>query len=83
MVFLVRAEVRLVREARRKGEEGRVRVNADLGRLFPTKKSDSIVNVRKTKNYRDLRAKLEMEMVDERERRLCPHRRSRMSQWLC
>ena len=53
MVLLVRAEVRLVREPRRNGqEEGRVCVNVDLCRLFPTKKKDSIVNVRKTKKYR-------------------------------
>ena len=49
MVLLVRAEVRLVREPRRNGqEEGRVCVTVDLCRLFPTKKKDSIVNVRKT-----------------------------------
>ena len=65
MVLLVRGEVRLVRAARRRGEEGRVKVNAELCRQFPGKKRDSIVNVRKTKNYRDLRARLEIELEEE------------------
>ena len=68
MVLLVRAAVRLVREARRNGhDEGRVRVNAELCRLFPTKKKDSIINVRKTKNYKELRARIELEVVVDTE----------------
>ena len=68
MVLLVRAEVRLVREARRNGhDEGRVRVNAELCRLFPTKKKDCIINVRKTKNYKELRARIELEVVVDTE----------------
>ena len=67
MVLLVRGEIQLVRAARRRGEEGRVKVNADLLRRFPHKKRDSNVNVRKTKNYRDLRARLETEMEESDE----------------
>ena len=66
IVLLVRAEIHLVWEARKRGqEEGRVRVNADLCRRFPSKKRDSIVNVRNTKNYRDLRSRLEGTMIEE------------------
>ena len=67
MVLLVRGEVQLVRAARQRGEDGRVKVDAELARRFPTKKKDSIVNVRKTQNYRDLRARLETEIGEESE----------------
>ena len=75
---MAREELRLVREATKRGVTCRVNVNADLCRAFPHRSMDAIKGLRKKLKYLSLRARLGDEEKESRQSNP-PSRKTRFS----